>query len=256
MIVSRSSQEEGRESDEEDDFGLIEMADESVPIGTGRRFEDSDPDSTFIDANVLLENLDDFDRTGGYEISRPERLSASEVALHPLMHRASALGTETNALRNGLSVDLFHFFGYRLTISGRRPGTVTAPVLHRQDAVRRWCTVGPQRDILERLIESGTVANAAHLFDVLPSRQRLFNIIVRRTSKAGMLPKSVRSHSRSMLCSVVIMRLADCGVSDLTAAPMHGSSFVTLEAGEKVIDSSVVMSKSVISAISGRTSER
>ncbi|KHN86002.1 E3 ubiquitin-protein ligase HUWE1 [Toxocara canis] len=165
--------EEGRESDEEDDFGLIEMADESVPIGTGRRFEDGDPDSTFIDANVFLENLDDFDRTGGYEISRPERLSASEVALHPLMHRSSALGTETNALRNG---------GYRLTISGRRPGTVTAPVLHRQGAVRRWGTVGPQRDILERLIESGTVANAAHLFDVLPSRQRLFNIILHESA--------------------------------------------------------------------------
>ncbi|VDM49760.1 unnamed protein product [Toxocara canis] len=159
--------EEGRESDEEDDFGLIEMADESVPIGTGRRFEDGDPDSTFIDANVFLENLDDFDRTG--------------VCLSPFSLNRSMLMDRYNLQRAFFGL-IYDAKGYRLTISGRRPGTVTAPVLHRQGAVRRWGTVGPQRDILERLIESGTVANAAHLFDVLPSRQRLFNIILHESA--------------------------------------------------------------------------
>uniref|UniRef100_F1KPI8 HECT-type E3 ubiquitin transferase n=2 Tax=Ascaris suum TaxID=6253 RepID=F1KPI8_ASCSU len=160
--------EEGQDSDEEDDFGLIDMGDENV----GRRFEDGDPDNTLIDANVFLESLDDIDRLGGYEVSRADRSSVSEVAVHPLMQRPT-LNADSAALRNT---------GYRLTISGRRPATVTAPGLHRQGAVRRWGTVGPQRDILERLIESGTVANAAHLFDVLPSRQRLFNIILHESA--------------------------------------------------------------------------
>lgn len=53
--------EEGQDSDEEDDFGLIDMGDENV----GRRFEDGDPDNTLIDANVFLESLDDIDRLGG-----------------------------------------------------------------------------------------------------------------------------------------------------------------------------------------------
>lgn len=63
--------------------------------------------------------------------------------------------------------------GYRLMVNQRR----NVPGLHRQNAVRRWTSYGPQSGLFGRIIDT-TTSSGPHVFDVVPARQRLFNIVV------------------------------------------------------------------------------
>ncbi|VDK28355.1 unnamed protein product, partial [Anisakis simplex] len=83
-------EEEGQESDEEDGFGLIQTTHEGDDEG---QFEDREPLSHFLDANVFLDNLDDIDRSTGFEISRTDRSALNEVSVHPLMQRTNILAS-------------------------------------------------------------------------------------------------------------------------------------------------------------------
>lgn len=188
-------EEEGHVSVEEDDFGMVEM--EPAPLsryglsnsvedsGPADRFEDGDSDENFVNTNIFVENMDDIDAlangafTGarlfvntGMESAHVDRSSVTVNSVHPLLQRSSQTsGSDTVVGQRPTS--------YRLLVGQRRGvGNVNATGLHRQNAVRRWTTFGTQSEFIERLFDGSAAGSGNNLFDVGPSRQRFFNVVM------------------------------------------------------------------------------
>uniref|UniRef100_A0A0N5AR03 HECT-type E3 ubiquitin transferase n=1 Tax=Syphacia muris TaxID=451379 RepID=A0A0N5AR03_9BILA len=172
-------EEEGRGSDDEDEedddgFGLV-LGDRAH-----LRFEDGDAEDTFLNANVYIEGLEEFGNTlaaisGTRVLLRTEvepsrndwNLSSFPPPQHPLLQRS---------LNSPLDGPPQRSAGYRFMIGHRNVGPtgLMAPGLHRQGAVRRWGVLGQNPDRIAR-VSAGVSAFGSHYFDIVPSRQRLFN---------------------------------------------------------------------------------
>ncbi|VDN03027.1 unnamed protein product [Thelazia callipaeda] len=184
---------EGHVSMEEDDFGMVEIEPgalsrfalvDNVNSGSVDRFEDGGSEENFVNTNIFVENLDDIDALTNAtfpgarlfvntNMDGPhfDQASAAITSAHPLLQR-----TQHGVIDNSSIVQ--RPAGYRLLIGQRRAGNVNSTGLHRQNAVRRWTTLGPQSEFVERLFDSSGANSSGHLFDVTPSRQRFLNIVM------------------------------------------------------------------------------